>query len=87
MNQIALRGKGGNIRWSYHQAASIGSWEVRGHELSATVLDADTFRLSQSPLTFVVRSPKGHAWSWPIASVRVDGTTLYAALTPEERSE
>ncbi len=86
MNQIALKGLAGEVRWSYHRAASLGAWTLEGTTLSATVIEADTLRLSQSPLSFVVPRPKGTAWSWPIGTVRVDGTTLHAELQPEERS-
>lgn len=84
MNQIALRGVSGEIRWSYHRAASLTSWTMEGRQLSATVTEADAFRLAQAPLLFIVPRPKGHAWSWPIASVRIDGTTLHAELQPEQ---
>jgi hypothetical protein len=87
MNQIALKGLAGEVRWSYHRAASLGAWTLEGTHLSASVREADTLRLSQHPLMFVVPRPNGRAWSWPLASVRVEGTTLHAELINEERSE
>jgi hypothetical protein len=86
MNQIALKGSAGEVRWSYHRAASLGSWTLEGRALSASIAEQDAFRLSQQPLVFVVPRPNGHAWSWPITAVRVDGTTLYAELDTKERS-
>lgn len=81
MNQIALKGVAGEVRWSYHRAAVLGAWKMEGASLSATVLEQDTFRLSQQPLEFVVPRPNGAAWSWPIGTVRVEGSTLHAELT------
>jgi hypothetical protein len=86
MNRIALRGSAGEVRWSYHRAASLGAWTLEGSQLSAAVTEQDALRLSQQPLTFVVARPNGRAWSWPINSVRVEGTTLYADVNTEERS-
>lgn len=88
MNQIAIKGVAGEVRWSYHRAASLGAWTLEGTHLSASVVEADALRLAQHPLMFVVPRPKGTAWSWPIGSVRIDGTTLHAELhTEQERSE
>lgn len=88
MNQIALKGSSGEVRWSYHRAASLGAWTIEGTQLSASVTAQDAYRLSQQPLTFVVPRQNGHTWSWPLSSVRVDGATLYANVNPDiqERS-
>lgn len=85
MQSIALKGSAAEVRWAYRSAASLGAWTVNGTALEAVVTAHDAYAIQKTPLEFVVRRPNGRAWSWPITGVRVDGATLYAELTPEER--
>jgi hypothetical protein len=74
--------------WSYHTAASLGPWTMtmgpEGITLTASVLSADAFKVSQRPLTFVVRRPKGVTWRWPIQTLQTDSGSLTASLGPQE---
>jgi hypothetical protein len=48
------------------------------------VLSADAFKVSQRPLTFVVRRPKGVTWRWPVQTLQIDSGSLTASLGPQE---
>jgi len=82
-NKVVMRGAAGEVRWSYHRAAELGAWTLEGDQLSARLLTSDTFRLSQSPLTFVVPRPQG-AWHWLIERVAVSDHSLTATVRQEE---
>lgn len=84
MNHIAVRGVSGEVRWAYHRAASLGPWTLDGGHLTASIADGDAFRLSQQPLTFVVRRPGGALWTWPIVDLTVDGAALRATVSTQE---
>lgn len=79
---FTIRGKVAEIRWGYHLAARLGSWTLDGGVLSATVLDVDTFRVSQSPLTVVIGGI-----SRPIDGLQIAGWTLTASICPQENSD
>jgi len=79
-----MRGVAGEIRWSYHRAATLGTWTIDAGRLTATILQADPFALSQQPLTFVVVRPKGIVWRWGLREVQREGSSLQATLVPEE---
>jgi hypothetical protein len=87
-NTFAVRGNAAVIRWSYHTAASLGSWTAtkgpEGITLTASVLSSDAFKVSQQPLTFVVVRPNGVTWRWPIQSLQIDSGSLTASLGPQE---
>ena len=80
MNDIVLKGAAGELRWGYHVAASLSTWEVSRQTLTAKVVSHDPFRVSQQPVTFVVPRPKGRDWSWKITSLQITGTTLTALI-------
>jgi hypothetical protein len=87
MNTITLSGPAAELRWGYHQAASLGPWTVKQTggtiELKAQVVRADAFRASQHPLTFIVpRSPQ--PWTWPVRSLSIADGRLTATLDPQE---
>ena len=84
MNHIALKGVDGEIRWSYHRAATLGTWTLDAGRLTAKVTTSNAFQLSQQPLTFTVRRSNGAVWSWPICEIHIDGSSLSAVLVPEE---
>jgi hypothetical protein len=87
-NTFAARGVAGVVRWSYHTAASLGTWTMaigpEGITLTASVLSSDAFKVSQQPLTFVVVRPNGVTWRWPIQSLQIDSGSLTASLGPQE---
>lgn len=87
-NRVTVGGPAGIVRWGYHCAASLGRWTVTqdesGHQLTAEVVSADAFKVSQRPLTFVVDRQAGAAWRWPVVSLQVTGQTLTASLGPME---
>lgn len=89
MPSLVIRGAVGSIHWAYHRAADVTDWAITttpaGLTLTATVREADTFRLSQSALTFRVSRQNGPAWTWPILELHIaDGAALTAALGPQE---
>jgi hypothetical protein len=83
MNKVTMRGVNGEIRWSYHKAGQVSQWELFGSTLTATLVNADAYRLSQTPLTFVVPRSNG-AWRWPIATIQVEGQSITATVGAEE---
>lgn len=84
MHQVSITGQAGEVRWGYHTAATLASWSVTGGDkLTATIVSSDAFRVSQHPLTFQVRRPSGHVWTWAIQSLQIAGTTLQASLAQE----
>jgi hypothetical protein len=74
-----VHGVAAEIRWGYQRAATLGSWTVEDRALTATVTHADTFRVSQSPLTFVVGSLVR-----PIHGLQISGWTLTASVGPQK---
>lgn len=75
------------MRWGYHQAATLRDWTIEksagGYALSAQVVNADTFRVSQRPLTFVA-PVQGGSWRFPITTLQMTGVSLSATLGPKE---
>ena len=74
------------IRHGYHVAASLVDVALvvnaSGSHLTARVVRADAFRLSQQPIVFRInRSPV--PWKWPIESLQIDGDALDARLGPQ----
>jgi len=76
---LTIRGVAAEIRWGYQRAATLGSWTLDDQTLTATLLDVDTFRVSQSPVTFVVGSLVR-----PLTALQITGGTLTARLGPKE---
>ena len=85
---LTMTGPDGAIRWGYHTAATVGAWtftaDATGGNLTAQVVTADDFKLSQQELTFRCNRQKGPAWVWPVQSLSVAGGTLTARLGPQE---
>lgn len=85
---VTLTGHAGEVRWSYHRAASLGAWTLKADgdaiALTAAVRHMDVYRISQRPVTFVVPRQKGPAWCWPITSLQIADGTLSASLGPQE---
>jgi hypothetical protein len=74
---ITIRGATAEIRWGYHVAATLGSWTLTDHVVEASIVTLDTFRVSQSPLTWVVGSIRR-----PLEGLQIAGGTLTARLGP-----
>jgi len=80
MNTIVIRGQAAQVKWGYHEAASLSAWtvtpdQIGGGTLTATVIQMDALRVAQQPLTFVVPRP-GKPWRWSVNSLQVTGTSL-----------
>jgi hypothetical protein len=84
MNALTFRGTGAEVRWAYHQAAVLSTWELKGDILTAQVVRHDPFKVSQRPLTFVVPRPKGSSWTWKVNTLQIAGTTLSASVSLQE---
>lgn len=88
MHSFVIKGPAAQVKWVYHEAASLSSWSVvpdaeGGGTLTATVIQMDTLRAAQQPLTFVVQRP-GSTWRWPIRTLQIAGASLTATLGPQE---
>ena len=85
---LTIHGPEGVVRWVYHSAATLGAWTLTvtpaGGDLTATVVSADDFKLSQQGLTFRWSRQNGSAWVWPIQSLHVADVTLTARVGPQE---
>jgi len=83
-----IRGPKAVIQWSYHCAATLGSWELTesdtGGTLTAQVIEADHYRLTQPALTFCITRQNRPPFVWPVLSLHVADGTLNAALGPQE---
>lgn len=80
-----IRGVVGQIKWSYYVAAALHGFTVQRDkesgrwELTGTVVTSDAFRLSQSPLEFVVPHKHG-VWRWTVLSHAISQATVTATL-------
>lgn len=92
MNSITIKGVEGSVYWHYQPAGSFRGWSVTRTSpadygtLTATVVNVDTYRVSQRPLVFVVQHEHG-SWRWPIETLQIEGDTLTARLGPKESSD
>jgi hypothetical protein len=87
---LFIRGVVGQIKWSYYTAASINGYAVRRSptgrwSLRATIVLADSFKMTQRPLHFVAPHATGE-WRWEIESLTLatdrGPTQLVATLGP-----
>ena len=88
MHNLTWTGTAAQLRWGYHSAATLRDWTVSKDEhgslrLSASVVRANTFQLSQRPLVFVVSHPKGF-WRWPVTELQNEGASVSGTLGPKE---
>ena len=85
---MTLTGSAAVVRWGYAPAATVGPWTITaipdGGSLTATVVSADTFAVSQRPLVFVVTRSSGQGSKWPITTLQIEGPSLTATLGPPE---
>ena len=88
MSDRRIKAAAGELRWGYHQAATLRGCEVACQEgtwaLAATVVVANAFRIAQRPLTFVIVHRKG-AWSWPVLDLQFSDGAVTARLGPPEK--
>lgn len=86
---LNVRGQQGMVRYGYLTAFTIRDWSLTREDgategvLNATVVSADTYRVSQHPLVFVV-GVIGGSWRWPILTLQINGTSLSATVGPKE---
>lgn len=81
---MQLTGVEASLRLGYASAATLGAWSVVKQDdgswsVTATVISADTFRVTQRPLVFEARHAKG-AWRWPVLELQIATTSLRATL-------
>jgi len=86
MGSAVIRGVVGKLTWGYFNAAAINGYTVqRGTDgrwtLTATVVSADRFKLSQKPLVFVAPHQRGD-WRWPVQDYELKDGALTAHLLP-----
>jgi hypothetical protein len=84
MEALTMTGSSAVLKWGYREAAVLGAWSMTGHtagggSLTATVISSDTFRVTQTPLTFV--HPNGK-WTYPVLDLQITDHTLTALLGP-----
>jgi hypothetical protein len=88
LRALSLAGQQAEIRWAYHRAASLGPWTLSANgaagTLTAQVIEADTFKLSQPALTFRIPRPNGSVWAYPIQSLHIADGTLTARVSTQE---
>lgn len=77
------------MRWGYRDALTFAAWRFQGTSeggtITATVVDAHEFHLTQLPLTVAVdvgRAP----WRWPVSDVQVSGAMVTISVGPLERT-
>ena len=81
MNSFTFRGAAAELRWGYHQAAVLASWEMGpGGTVTAKVVSKDDFKVTQAPLTFVVPHANGK-WVYTVNSLQITGQTLTASIS------
>jgi hypothetical protein len=78
---VGFSGQGGAVFWGFRPAATLGPWSVSLGVLMATVAEADVFRLTQSPLTWVIPNGGGKPPTRRrLEDVVYDGATLTASV-------
>lgn len=79
---IRITGVMAEVRYGYYPAAVLGPWTLTERTVTATVQSADTFRVSQRPLTFEIPGPGGRWRVWPVEALQIVGSSLTATLGP-----
>jgi hypothetical protein len=79
---------GATVQWGYHCAASLASWSLSANgatgTLTATVGEADPFKLEQPGLKFCVIRQTGLPWEWPITALHIADRTITATVDLQE---
>jgi hypothetical protein len=81
---MEVRGLTADLRWSYLVAATIGPWTLRESVLTGTVHTSDRYRLSQTPLTAVLRIGQQDL-TFPVIAVTITGDLLTCQVGPRVR--
>lgn len=85
---MTIRGAEATVRWVYHRAAELGSWELTVDDtvgtVTAKVTAADDFKLAQQGLVFRVDRQNGPAFIWPVQSLHVADGMLTARVSLQE---
>lgn len=85
---MLVQGDLATIRAGYFQACTLRDWTVSGAEgdrtVRGTVVDADSYRLQQRPLTFVIVTGSGVVVRRALRDVDVADDVLTARLGPPE---
>lgn len=77
-----MNGHQGIVKWGYLQAMRFTRWHYEDGTITATVDEADSFRLEQEPLC--VEVPVGEArWRWPVLAVSQFGSTVAITVGPQ----
>lgn len=81
---LAFSGVSGEIRWSYRRAAVLGAWTAGGGWVTATIVSADEFMLTQTGLQFYgTLSPGSAPTVRPIVSLQRLGDAVTLHLGPK----
>ena len=77
---IRIEGAGGIIAWGRKAAAVLGPWTYDHGFLSATIRESNPFRLTQSPLVWVIENAGGAKppTRRRLEELHTDGRTLTA---------
>lgn len=85
---MLVQGDLATIRAGYFQACTLRNWTVSGVEgdrtVRGTVVDADSYRLQQRPLIFVIVTGSGVVVRRALRDVDVADDVLTARLGPPE---
>lgn len=88
MGTLNIKGRDAAIRWGYHTAATLTAYEMTGTgataTVTATVVSADHFKLSQQGLTFRILRQHGPHWDYAVHSLHIAGQTVTATVSLQE---
>jgi hypothetical protein len=84
-NRITIEGVSALVRLGYQKAATLGAWRVEGDFFTATVLECDGFRITQTPLTLEIQNKEGGPTRRPLGDVTVVQRQLSARLLPKRQ--
>jgi len=77
---IVFSGPSARIRCHYALAATLGPWRIDGDTFTATIAQADGFRLTQTPLTLEIDNADGIPTRRHLVGIRVAGSTVSARV-------
>lgn len=84
-HRIVIEGVTATVRLGYQKAATLGAWRVEGDVFTARVVEADGFRITQSPLTLEIPNADGIPTRRPLGDVTVYQGQLSARLLPKRQ--
>jgi len=83
VQRVTFSGVKAVVRLGYQRAAVLGPWTIDGGWLSAAVVEADGFRITQAPLTLEIQYADGAPTYRPLGDVSVSGGRLTGRLLPK----